>query len=157
MTVMTETYDAPTAEALQIGNLEYATVLVKDQAAALRFYTEMLGFEVSDDTTYGNGMRWLAVRPRGGQTKIVLYSDPDMQAHGEEGSCCGSGGCGSCGIDYAWTGMVLSTPDIASSFDVLRERGVKFLQGPEEKPWGVIDALFSDPDGNVFNLVQKLD
>lgn len=156
MAVMTETRAPGTAAAVRISNLDYATVMVKNQDAARRFYTEALGFEVSDDQTYGNGMRWLTVRPIGAQTKLVLYTDPDMHAHGEEGSCCGSGGCGSCGVDYAWTGMVLSTPDIAAAFEGLRERGVKFLQGPEEKPWGVIDALFADPDGNVFNLVQKL-
>jgi catechol 2,3-dioxygenase-like lactoylglutathione lyase family enzyme len=153
MAVMTETR-AGAAAALQIGNLEYVTVMVKNQDAARAFYTEALGFEVSDDTTYGSGMRWLTVRPVGAQTKLVLYTDPDM--HAEEGDCCGSGGCGCCGTDFAWTGMVLSTPDIQAAFDGLRERGVRFLQAPEEKPWGVIDALFSDPDGNVFNLVQKL-
>jgi catechol 2,3-dioxygenase-like lactoylglutathione lyase family enzyme len=148
MAVMTET-------ALQISNLEYATVMVKDQEAAKRFYAEVLGFEVSDDQTYGNGMRWLTVRPVGAQTKLVLYTDPEAHEHGEEGDCCGSGGCGCCGTDFAWTGMVMATPDIQAAFEELRSRGVRFLQAPEEKPWGVIDALFSDPDGNVFNLVQK--
>jgi len=49
---------------------------------------------------------------------------------------------------------VLGTGDVQAAYRDLSERGVTFLQGPEEKPWGT-DALFADPDGNVFNLVQK--
>lgn len=145
-----------TAERTLITGLDYATVLVKNQEVSLRFYTEVLGFEKADDEQYGNGQRWLSVRAPGAQTKLVLFTDPHAHEEAEEeGGCCGSGGCGSCGTSYAWTGMVLGTADIQASFETLRERGVKFLQGPEEKPWGVIDALFSDPDGNVFNLVQR--
>jgi catechol 2,3-dioxygenase-like lactoylglutathione lyase family enzyme len=136
-----------------ITHLDYATVMVKDQEAARRFYTDVLGFEVADDERVGTDVRWLTVRPRGAQTKLVLYTDPEAAAM--EGDCCGSGGCGSCGTDYAWTGMVMATDDIDASFQDMRSRGVKFLQAPEQKPWGVKDALFADPDGNVFNLVQK--
>jgi catechol 2,3-dioxygenase-like lactoylglutathione lyase family enzyme len=158
MAVMVETAEREQTFAAGIGpgaitHLDYATVMVKDQDAALRFYTDILGFEVGDDQRMGSGVRWLTVRPQGAQTKLVLYTDPE--AHGQEGDCCGSGGCGSCGMDYAWTGMVMATDDIDASFQDLRSRGVKFLQAPEQKPWGVKDALFSDPDGNVFNLVQK--
>jgi catechol 2,3-dioxygenase-like lactoylglutathione lyase family enzyme len=158
MAVMTEetavsARPAPARETLQISHLDYATVMVKDQEAALRFYTGVLGFEVSDDKAMGSGMRWLTVRPKGAETKLVLYTDPEA-AHAED-DCCGSGGCGCCGTDYAWTGMVMATQDIDAAFRELRSRGVKFLQAPEQKPWGVKDALFSDPDGNVFNLVEK--
>jgi catechol 2,3-dioxygenase-like lactoylglutathione lyase family enzyme len=38
-----------------IGTLEYVSVLVKDQDAALAFYRDVLGFEVSDDDNYGSG------------------------------------------------------------------------------------------------------
>jgi len=138
-----------------ISGLDYATVLVKQQESALRFYTEVLGFEKADDEQYGTGQRWLSVRPPGAQTRIVLFADPHVHEEEDEGGCCGSGGCGSCGTSYAWTGMVLSTENLQASFEGLSARGVKFLQGPEEKPWGVIDALFADPDGNVFNLVQR--
>ena len=136
-----------------IGTLEYVSVLVKDQNAALAFYRDVLGFEVSDDENYGTGQRWLSVRPPGSQTRLVLFADP--QAAEEEGGCCGSGGCGSCGPSYTWTGMVLGSSDIHGACESLAGRGVKILQEPQEKPWGVIDALFADLDGNVFNLVQR--
>ena len=134
-----------------ISHLEYVSVQVKDQEAARRFYTEGLGFEVDEDKSYPDGQRWLTVRAPGSQTKLVLFADPQSA---EEGGCCGSGGCGSCGPSYAWTGMVLGTDDVQAAYDELSGRGVTFLQEPQDKPWGK-DALFADPDGNVFNLVQK--
>lgn len=137
-----------------ISGLDYVTVMVKNQDAALAFYTQVLGFEVSDDENFGAGQRWLTVGPAGAQTRMVLFTDPHM-AEEEGGGCCGSGGCGSCGVEYAWTGMVMRTDDIAGAYETLQTRGVTFLQPPQEKPWGVIDALFADPDGNVFNLVQR--
>ena len=50
--------------------------------------------------------------------------------------------------------MVLGTDDVQAAYDELSRQGVTFLQEPQEKPWGK-DALLADPDGNVFNLVQK--
>jgi catechol 2,3-dioxygenase-like lactoylglutathione lyase family enzyme len=134
-----------------ITHLEYVSVQVKDQEAARNFYVDVLGFEVDEDKSYPDGQRWLTVKAPGAQTKLVLFADP--HAH-EEGGCCGSGGCGSCGPSYAWTGMVLGTEDVQAAYDELSGRGVTFLQEPQEKPWGK-DALLADPDGNVFNLVQK--
>lgn len=36
----------------------------------------------------------------------------------------------------------------------LAAKGVKFLKGPEETPWGGKIALFQDPDGNTLQLTQ---
>jgi lactoylglutathione lyase len=134
-----------------ISHLQYVTVQVKDHEVARRFYTEALGFEIDEDKTYPDGQRWLTVKAPGAETKIVLFAD--SHAH-EEGGCCGSGGCGSCGPSYAWTGMVMATDDIEAAYRELQGRGVTFLQAPEAKSWGT-DALFADPDGNVYNLVQS--
>lgn len=142
-----------------ITHLEYVSIPVKDQELARRFYTDVLGFEIDEDKSYPDGQRWLTIKAPGAQTKVVLFGAPQEHEHehgaaDEMAGCCGSGGCGSCGVDYQWTGMVLGTADIEASYRELNGRGVQFLQEPQEKPWGR-DALFADPDGNVFSLVQK--
>ncbi len=38
----------------------------------------------------------------------------------------------------------------------LRQRGVDLLNGPIDREWGVRTAAFSDPDGHVWELAQKL-
>jgi catechol 2,3-dioxygenase-like lactoylglutathione lyase family enzyme len=146
-----------TASAALFGGVDFITILVKSERKALAFFTEVLGFENAGEAIFGEGQRMNTVRPAGGGTRIALYPDPHA-SHEEEqmggGGCCGSGGCGSCGTDYAWTGVVLGTSDVRGAVQHLAGRGVTILQPPVERSWGVTDALFADPDGNVFNLVQ---
>ncbi|MBL8046875.1 MAG: VOC family protein, partial [Anaerolineales bacterium] len=44
-----------------ISKLSHATIYVLDQDKALKFYTEVLGFEVRTDFTMEGGFRWLTV------------------------------------------------------------------------------------------------
>ena len=48
--------------------IQYTSLFVDDQAAAERFYTEVLGFQVKSDVPLGEGVRWLTV---------VSPQDPD--------------------------------------------------------------------------------
>ena len=38
----------------------------------------------------------------------------------------------------------------------LRTRGVEFLNGPQDRPWGQRTAAFSDPDAHVWEIAQRL-
>jgi lactoylglutathione lyase len=38
----------------------------------------------------------------------------------------------------------------------LRGRGVEFLNGPQDRPWGQRTSAFSDPDGHVWEIAQWL-
>ena len=55
-----------------ISHISVVTVHVKDQDEALRFYTEILGFEKRDDAPMSEDMRWLTVAPAGSTTQILL-------------------------------------------------------------------------------------
>src|SRR5690349_3422355 len=44
-----------------ITNISITSVFVKDVDESKRFYTEVLGFEATDDITLGNGFRWCTV------------------------------------------------------------------------------------------------
>jgi catechol 2,3-dioxygenase-like lactoylglutathione lyase family enzyme len=39
----------------------------------------------------------------------------------------------------------------------LTKRGVKLLNGPVDREWGVRTASFTDPDGHIWEIAQKLD
>jgi catechol 2,3-dioxygenase-like lactoylglutathione lyase family enzyme len=56
--------------------LQLVTVLVDEYDPAIRFFVDVLGFElVADDpalTRAGVGKRWVVVRPRGAQTGLLL-------------------------------------------------------------------------------------
>ena len=56
--------------------IHLTSVFVDDQERALRFYTDVLGFEPRSDVPLGNGDRWLTVAPRD-QQGVELLLEPD--------------------------------------------------------------------------------
>lgn len=58
-----------------IKRLSHVAVYVLDQDRALKFYTEVLGFEVRTDTTV-DGFRWLTVGPKNQPDLALLIAVP---------------------------------------------------------------------------------
>ena len=112
---------------------------VSDQARALAFYRDKLGFEVRTDTEFGEGFRWVEVAPAGAYTVIALVpptGDEDPQP----------GGNAPFGFD---------TPDLEAAMAEFSSRGVVFedVRGGE----GPVPptAYFRDLDGNRILLVEE--
>jgi uncharacterized glyoxalase superfamily protein PhnB len=132
-----------------------AQLWVHDQDEALKFYTDKVGMEVRADVTVpelGN-FRWLTVAPPG-QTDvaIVLMAIPgqpvlDSDTADQIGALMAKGFAGT---------IFLTTEDVQASYDELRQRGVEFVEPPEQRPYG-IDSAFRDPSGNNIRLTQILD
>ncbi len=118
-----------------ISHISVVTVQVKDQDAALQFYTERLGFEKRSDAPMGEGMRWLTVAPAGAATEVVL-----ARGFGDGGAPLGKN-----------TGLVLETDDIDAAHRELSGRGVHFTKQPSKEDFGGW-AEFVDGDGNGFGL-----
>jgi catechol 2,3-dioxygenase-like lactoylglutathione lyase family enzyme len=128
-----------------LSHLELVALVVRDYDAAIRFFVDVLQFELVEDTPSltndGRAKRWVVVRPRGGQTGILLArADGDHQA-----SVVGHQFAGR-------VGMFLRVDD----FDAARERmvaaGVRFVSPPREEPYGRV-AVFLDLEGNRWDLL----
>lgn len=52
------------------------------------------------------------------------------------------------------TPIFFETDDIEGTVKELKQKGVKFVEEVSKRPWGEYKAVFSDPDGNEFNLIQ---
>jgi catechol 2,3-dioxygenase-like lactoylglutathione lyase family enzyme len=124
-----------------IEKLTTVTVVVKDQGAALDFYTKTLGFEKKTDVA-GN-VRWLTVAPKGQDIEILLWQAgsttegmPPSLSHAGDG-----------------TGLHFQVKDCRKAYEELKARGVKFKSEPSDNPWSTV-AEFTDPDGNPFRLTQ---
>src|SRR6188768_1104462 len=66
-------------------SLQLVTLVVRDYDSAIRFFVDILGFELVEDTAAltndGRPKRWVVVRPVGGQTGLLLArADGDDQA-----------------------------------------------------------------------------
>jgi catechol 2,3-dioxygenase-like lactoylglutathione lyase family enzyme len=133
-----------------IKGLAISTVWVLDQDRAKAFYTEKLGLEVRTDMTLGEGgMRWLTVgTPNQPEVQLTLMvpgapaMDPESAEMMKKLVSKGMLGAGA-----------LSTDDIQGDYRKLKDRGVEFLQEPQERPYGT-EAVFRDDSGNWFSFTQ---
>jgi catechol 2,3-dioxygenase-like lactoylglutathione lyase family enzyme len=115
--------------------IQVVSVPVSDQDRAKVFYLERLGFEEVSDAPYGEGMRWVEVRPPGSPTSLTLVTwFPSMPAGSLQG-------------------LVIDTPDVQNAYTELMARGVHFAHEPREEFWGTFTS-FTDPDGNGMVLAQ---
>ncbi|MEK4304644.1 MULTISPECIES: VOC family protein [Oceanobacillus] len=55
-------------------------------------------------------------------------------------------------------GMVIEflVNDVSSAVSSLRNRNVKIIQDPIERPWGVKEAVIADPDGYRIWIVETI-
>ncbi|MEM3695243.1 MAG: VOC family protein [Candidatus Bathyarchaeia archaeon] len=44
--------------------------------------------------------------------------------------------------------------NVEEVYETLKQRGVKFIKELHEEPWGGKQASFTDPDGNILEIVQ---
>jgi predicted enzyme related to lactoylglutathione lyase len=120
---------------MNITHASFVTLPVADQDRALRFYRDVLGFQVTADRDMPQG-RWLQVAPEGAQTVFTL-SGPGMGGF-EPGSA---------------RGIMLVTTDVDADCARLTAAGIP-VQGPDDMPWGRM-ASFADPDGNGLMLLTE--
>ena len=121
------------------------SVLVDDQAKALRFYTDVLGFEKKTEVPLGEHA-WLTVVSRDDPDGVELLLEPDShpaagpfkQALVEDG------------IPYT----AFSVDDVEAEYARLRDLGVRFTQEPTSMG-PVTTAVFDDTCGNLIQILQK--
>src|SRR2546425_11835448 len=72
-----------------IEKLTHVPIVVSDQEKALKFYTELLGFEKRADYQNPGSPRWLTVAPKGTDVEMILFEGKyklDPRAPPEAGS-----------------------------------------------------------------------
>jgi catechol 2,3-dioxygenase-like lactoylglutathione lyase family enzyme len=121
------------------------SVLVDDQEKALRFYTDVLGFEKKDDIPMGEA-RWLTVvspQDRDG-TELLLEPDGHPAARPFKAALVEDG------LPYTSFGV----EDVNAEFRRLQDLGVRFTQEPAEMG-PVTTAVFDDTCGNLIQIAQR--
>lgn len=123
------------------------SVYVDEQAKALAFYTDVLGFVKKQDIPFGES-RWLTVvsadAPDG--TELLLEPDghpavgPFKEALMEDG------------IPFTSFGV----DDVEAEHSRLKERGVRFTQPPVQMG-PVTMAVFDDTCGNLIQIAERED
>ena len=117
-----------------ITHLKFASIPVRNQDAALAFYTDKLGFKVVTDQPMGPKQRWIELRVGTADTRVVLFT-----ADGQEDR-----------IGTSLNGS-FACENVEKTYEELRARGVEFVAPPKKEPWGTY-AVLKDPDGNQIVL-----
>jgi catechol 2,3-dioxygenase-like lactoylglutathione lyase family enzyme len=120
-------------------------VLVDDQEKALRFYTDVLGFQTKHDIDLGDA-RWLTVVSPQDPDGTELLLEPD--AHPAAGPF--KAALVADGMPYASFGV----EDVQAEFERLRGKGVVFTQEPTQMG-PVTTAVFDDTCGNLIQIAQQ--
>ena len=125
--------------------IELTSIHVDDQAKALAFYTEVLGFVKKEDIPVGQ-FRWLTVvspeAPDGVQLLLEPNDNPAAQAYQQaihEQS-----------IPHA----AFAVDDIRAEYERLKGLGVVFAMGPTEMG-SITIATLDDTCGNLIQLIQS--
>ena len=126
--------------------INLSSIMVDDQDKALRFYTEVLGFEKKTEIPLGPH-RWLTVvspdDPDG--TELVLEPDAHPAAKPFKEALVSDG--------IPFTSFAVN--DINAETERLRGLGVRFTQEPVEMG-PVITAVFDDTCGNLIQIAQQV-
>jgi lactoylglutathione lyase len=109
-----------------IKGVSKVVIEVDDQARALRFWTQTLGFEFHQDTPYGEE-RWVEVRTPDRALILVLSSRQGDRPSASD--------------QLPTSNVFFYCDDLAETYEALRSRGVEFPQPPVELSFGWVVAV----------------
>jgi uncharacterized glyoxalase superfamily protein PhnB len=129
-----------------IDSIGGVVIFVSNQARAIDFYTEKLGFEIKGEYPYKN-TKWIEVAPKNSPTTISLMEpNHDMmtdeeieQAKQEIGTI---------------TSLWFYTKNIDNTYKELKEKGVNITE-PKKQDWGGIMSQIKDQDNNILTLISS--
>jgi catechol 2,3-dioxygenase-like lactoylglutathione lyase family enzyme len=125
--------------------LEQVALIVNSYDDAIRFFVDVLGFELVEDspatTNDGRAKRWVVVRPPGAATGLLL-AEAD-----------GSTQQAAVGEQFAGrVGLFLRVEDFEGQYQRMVSHGVEFVTEPRTEPYGRV-VVFRDLAGNRWDLL----
>ena len=124
-------------------SLACTSLLVDDLDLAIAHFTQVLHFELLEDTPLGGGRRWVRVAPSleaGGVLLLAQASTPEQRAL----------------VGRQWAGRVglfLQSSDFTADHARLSAAGVRFHEAPRDESYGRV-AVFEDRWGNLWDLIE---
>jgi len=122
--------------------IDLCSVYVNDQARALAFYTDVLGFRLHTDVPAGE-YRWITVVSPEAPAGVQLVLEP----LGFAPAATYQAALYEAGIPFTSFGVT----DVRAEYDRLLALGVRFASEPQETPFGY-SAVLDDTCGNWIML-----
>src|ERR1700752_4538706 len=124
--------------------IKVTSLYVDDQAKALRFYTEVLGFTKKNDFTNGP-YRWLTVvspeDPDGTELQLALNNNPAAKAYQQAL------------FQQSKPAAMFFTEDLQADHERMKASGAEFTMPPTDVTASKI-AMVNDTCGNLIQLTE---
>ena len=113
-------------------------VQVYDMPTSLRFYRDILGFDVIQRSQESDECGWCWLRSKGGAELMLntAYDDDERPAQPDPQRALG----------HMDTGFFIGCPDVDAAYAYLKERGLA-PEPPHVAPYGMKQLYIKDPDG----------
>lgn len=124
--------------------IRHVALVVRDYDDAIRFYVDVLGFKLLEDTPIPEqNKRWVIVAPSDStESQLLLARATDEEQLSRVGDQTG-------GRVF----LFLYTDDFWRDFNSYKAKGVVFIREPKEERYGTV-AVFRDLYGNQWDLLQ---
>jgi predicted enzyme related to lactoylglutathione lyase len=126
--------------------IKLTSVYVDDQEKALRFYTEVLGFEKKNDFSQGS-YRWLTVvsaeEPNGTELQLALNNNPAAKTYQQAL------------FQQNQPAAMFFTDDLQADYERMQAHGAEFTMPPTDVTASKI-AMVKDTCGNVLQITQLM-
>lgn len=123
--------------------IKVTRIYVSDQAEALRFYTEVLGFVKKSDFTNGP-FRWLTVaspeEPDGTELQLALNDNPAARAYQQAM------------LEQGQPAALFYVDDVQREYDRMKPLRAEFTMPPTNVTGSTI-AMLNDTCGNLIQIV----
>ncbi len=124
--------------------IKVMSLYVDDQENALRFYTEVLGFQKKADFSQGP-FRWLTVaspeESDGTELQLALNNNPVAKAYQQAI------------FQQGQPAAMFYTDDLQADYERMKARGVEFTMPPTDVTGSKI-AMLNDACGNLIQIVE---
>lgn len=124
--------------------IKLTALYVNDQAKALRFYTEVLGFAKKADFSNGS-YRWLTMvspeEPNGTELQLALDDNPAAKAFQQAN------------FQQSQPAAMFYTDDVKGDYERIKAGGAEFTMPPTDVTASTI-AVLNDTCGNLIQLTQ---
>src|SRR5213082_1180651 len=104
-----------------IRGISVASIPVRNQDAALKFYTETLGFKILTDQPFNGKQRWIELLIPGAESKVALFTPK-----GHENRIGG------------FQPLTFWCADVLATHKILKSKGVEFVGEPKTEAWGTM-------------------
>jgi catechol 2,3-dioxygenase-like lactoylglutathione lyase family enzyme len=123
-------------------SIAHIALVVADYDEAIKFYTEILGFELIADEPQSETKRWVLVAPKNSECRLLLAKAASDEQKSRIGNQTG-------GRVF----LFLQTDDFRRDYNDYLSKGVKFVREPKTEDYGTV-AVFADLYGNLWDLIE---